>query len=321
VTQRSVILIGNFDGVHLGHQALVQKAVEVARPLAAQVIALAFDPHPTSVLRPGAEPARLTAFAQRGNLLIECGVTSVQRLEPTPALLDLTPEMFVNEVLMPLAPVAVVEGPDFHFGKGRAGTPEVLKRLGAKRGFAVHIEQPVEINLNDHLVVTCSSTRVRWLLGHGRVSDAARVLGRVYSIHGNVVQGDRRGRTIGVPTANVETDQMLPALGVYAGTAVLPDGREVAAAISVSTRPTFRGVGVRLEAHLVDCPSEPGQPHLPRLPEYDWPIEIRVHSWLRDDLQLPGLQAITSQISRDIHRVREWAATQRLSGGNNLAHA
>lgn len=323
MTQRSVILIGNFDGVHLGHRALVRKAAELAcaaKP-SAQVIALTFDPHPTSVLRPGAEPMRLTTFAQREALFLACGVTSVRRLEPTPALLDLTPEAFVDSVLMPLAPLAVVEGHDFHFGKERAGTPAVLKQLGAARGFAVHIEPPVEIDLNDHTLVTCSSTRVRWLLAQGRMNDVARVLDRAYAICGTVVRGDRRGRTIGIPTANIQTEQMLPCVGVYAGTALLPDGREFAAAISVSSRATFAGVGVRVEAHLLDCPAVPGQPHLPGLPEYGWPIELHVHSWLRDDLKLPGLQAITSQIARDIHRVREWAATRGRSGVNNLAHA
>lgn len=323
VSQRAVILIGNFDGVHLGHQALVKKAVDLAQsaPSATKIIALAFDPHPASVLRPGSEPARISTFQQRQDWLTRSGVHAVQRLVPTPALLDLTPEAFVDEILMPLSPLAVVEGPDFHFGKGRAGTPAVLRQLGAMRGFAVHIESPVEIDLNDHTLVTCSSTRVRWLLVQGRMSDVARVLGRGYAIRGTVVQGDRRGRTIGIPTANVQTEQMLPGVGVYAGTAALPDGREVAAAISVSSRPTFGGVGVRLEAHLIDCPPASGQANLPGLPEYGWPIEIRVHSWLRDDVKLPGLDSIRAQIARDVQRVRAWAATQRLSGGNNRLNA
>lgn len=323
VKQRSAILIGNFDGVHRGHQALVKKAVALARSTAtgAEVIALTFDPHPTSVLRPGAEPPRLTTFAQRETMLRECGVARVQRLEPTPQLLDHSPEAFVEAVLMPLRPVAVVEGPDFHFGKGRAGTPEVLRRLGAVKGFAVHIEQPIEIDLTDQTLVTCSSTRVRWLLGHGRVGDAARVLGRPYTLTGTVVQGDRRGRTIGVPTVNLSTTHMLPALGVYAGMAVLPEGQRVPAAISVSSRPTFAGSGVRLEAHLIDCASVPGQAHLPGLPEYGWPLEIQVHAWLRDDMRLPGLDAIKRQIARDIARIRAWHAASGSQRVNNLAHA
>ncbi|MBU6413759.1 MAG: bifunctional riboflavin kinase/FMN adenylyltransferase [Planctomycetes bacterium] len=321
--QRSVILIGNFDGVHLGHQALVTKAVAIAhaQPTPTRVIALTFDPNPTSVLRPGAEPPRLSTFAQRQEWLSHCGVHDVRQLVPVPELLDLSPQAFVDQVLMPLAPVAVVEGPDFHFGKGRAGTPAVLKELGTERGFAVHIEHPIEIDLNDHTLVTCSSTRIRWLLARGRVNDAARVLGRPYTIRGTVVQGDRRGRTIGVPTANVQTDQVFPALGVYAGSVKLPDGREVPAAISVSTRPTFGGNGVRLEAHLLDCPTSPHQPNLPGLPEYGWEIQVAIHSWLRDDLKLPGLDAIRAQISRDIARVRDLATTQHQSRGNNLAHA
>lgn len=302
--QRSVITIGNFDGVHLGHQALVRHACELAAKSDARVIALAFDPHPASLLRPGAEPPRLTTFAQREALLTSIGAAEVIRLTPTPALLDLSPGEFIEQVVVPLAPVAVVEGPDFHFGKGRTGTPLVLQQLGQKHGFSTRILPPVEVPLTDQVIVSCSSSRVRWLLGHGRIADVAQVLGRFHVISGTVVQGDRRGRTIGIPTVNLATEQMLPGLGVYAGLARLPDGRVAPAAISVSTRPTFGGAGVRLEAHLLDLARAADAPNLAGLLEYGWPIELELRGWVRDDLRLPGLDAITRQIARDIQRVR-----------------
>lgn len=304
MNERSVITIGNFDGVHRGHQALVGHARALAQPQSARVVVLAFDPHPTSLLRPGHEPPRLTSFAQRRQYLHAAGADEVQRLMPTPELLDCSPEEFVDRIVMPLQPVAIVEGPDFHFGKGRSGTPAVLKHLGQSRGFEVLIANPVEVDLSDQLIVTCASTRIRWLLSHGRASDATRILGRAYTLAGTVVQGDRRGRAIDVPTINLATDQLLPALGVYAGLATLPDGRRFPAAISVSNRPTFGGGGTRLEAHLLDAIAAPGTSNIPGLPEYGWPIEIAVHSWLRDDLRLPGLEAIKGQIARDIARVR-----------------
>lgn len=306
--QRSVITIGNFDGVHLGHQALLRHARTLAHAQNARVIALAFDPHPTSLLRPGQEPPRLTTFTQRQAYLLEAGADEVHRLMPTPDLLDLSPADFVQQVVMPLEPVALVEGPDFHFGKGRTGTPQVLAKLGEQRGFAVHIFPPVEIDLADQLIVTCASTRVRWLLSRGRITDVTRVLGRSYILDGVVIQGDQRGRTIGIPTANIATEQMLPALGVYAGLATLPDGRRFPAAISVSTRPTFDGSGSRCEVHVLDIASAQGAANLPGLPEYGWPIQISLISWLRDDLKLPGLEAIKGQIARDIARVRQLVA-------------
>ncbi|MFI4882804.1 MAG: riboflavin kinase, partial [Phycisphaerales bacterium JB064] len=223
----AVLTVGVFDGVHRGHQGLIERARALADRQGddARVVVLAFDPSPRAVLAPGRAPARLTGFEARADLLLEAGADEVLRLEPTPELLGLSPEAFVDEVLMPLGPIAVVEGPDFRFGAKRAGDAETLAGLGREHGFAVHVVPPVEVSLNDQSVVAASSSMTRWLLERGRVADAGRVLGRAYELCGEVVRGDQRGRTIGFPTANLRIDTMPPGDGVYACVATLDDGR------------------------------------------------------------------------------------------------
>ena len=230
----TAVTVGNFDGVHLGHVALIKRAREIVGS-AGRVIALAFDPHPNSVLRPGTEPARLTTFAHRAQLLRAAGADEVHQLNPTREFLNQTAQQFIEFVISKWKPTVFVEGPDFHFGKARGGNIPVLREFGAAMGFKVEIVESIEIDLDDQLIVTASSTRIRWLLDHGRVSDAARILGRPYQIQAAVVQGDRRGRTIGIPTANVLTDQLLPDDGVYGGIGHLEDGRSFIAAINVGT--------------------------------------------------------------------------------------
>lgn len=264
---------------------------------------MAFDPPPRAVLAPGSEPPRLTTFEQRADLLLEAGADEVMRLEPTPELLGLTPERFVDEVLLPLGPVAVVEGPDFRFGAKRAGDVATLAELGQSRGFATHVVEPVEVSLNDQTVVTASSSRVRWLLEQGRVADAGRVLGRAYELVGEVVRGDQRGRTIGFPTANVRSEQMPPDEGVYACVATLEDGRAIPCAVNVGERPTFDGTERRVEAHLIEYQRNHDEP------EYGWPLRIAFVSRLRDQVRFGGIEQLTAQLSRDVQRANECLAT------------
>jgi len=296
---QSIITIGNFDGVHIGHAAILQRAAQLARQAGngARVIAMAFDPHPMSRLHPGTEPSRLTTFAQRSELLRAVGADEVIKLEPRDDLLSLTPEEFVKTLLLPLNPASIVEGGDFHFGKGRAGTVRVLADLGRAFGFSTQVVPPVETALTDHQIVTASSTMTRWLLTHGRVRDAAIVLGRPFQLRGTVVQGDQRGRTIGFPTANLDTEQLLPANGVYAGLAHLSDGRTFTGAINIGTRPTFNGHGRRLEVHLLDV-SATG------LPEYGWPITLDLLAFIRDDVKFDTVEHLKDQIARDCRVAR-----------------
>ncbi|MEX2218909.1 MAG: riboflavin kinase, partial [Phycisphaerales bacterium] len=295
-----------FDGVHRGHAAIVARARALARERSARVIALAFDPHPASVLRPGTEPARLTTFAQRERLLKAAGADEVIRLTPEPRLLGMSPEEFVRDVLGPLRPVAVVEGPDFRFGKGRAGDLCTLAALGRAAGFDVHTVEPVEVALSDHTVAPASSTLVRWMLSHGRVTDAARLLGRAYELEGEVVRGDQRGRELGFLTANLRTECMVPADGIYAGMGALPDGRAFPAAISVGTKPTFGEHARAVEAHLILGPGR-GHPGSPAplsagVPGYGWTLRLSFTAWLRDQARFDSAPELVDQIARDCER-------------------
>ncbi|MGQ0626703.1 MAG: riboflavin kinase, partial [Phycisphaerales bacterium] len=231
----AVVMIGNFDGVHVGHTALARTVAAAATGPGA--CALVFDPHPLALLRPADAPARLTTFEDREALLRAAGVGRVIRLVPEPQMLERSPAQFVDWLVQEHAPYMVVEGADFCFGKGRSGNVALLAELGAARGFEVRVVPPVQVVLDDHSVVKASSSLCRWLISHGRVADAARVLGRRHTLVGTVVQGDRRGRTIGFPTANIDTPVLLPADGVYAARAVLPDGRAFPAAANIGERP------------------------------------------------------------------------------------
>ncbi|GJQ29316.1 MAG: riboflavin biosynthesis protein [Phycisphaerae bacterium] len=300
---KTALTIGNFDGVHLGHQALVKRARE---QVGAQghVVALVFDPHPMAVLRPELEPARLMNHAQRVAALREAGADMVDRLEPTRDLLSMSPEAFIRAKVERYHPAGIVEGDDFHFGKGRAGTVKTLRELGTRLGFACEVVPPVEIALDDHQIVRASSTMARWLVSHGRVRDAARVLGRPYTIEGTVVRGDRRGRELDLPTANLETAQLLPADGVYAGWAVLPDGARFTAAVNVGTRPVFGGGARRMEVHVMRDTGGNEWAPLPGVPEYGWPLRVELIAWVRDDLMFDSAATMMHQISRDLARCR-----------------
>lgn len=297
----SVLTIGVFDGVHLGHRRLIETARQIAEGFGedARVVALAFDPSPRAVLDPAGAPPRLTGFERRADYLLDARADEVLRLEPSAELLGLSPERFVDDVLMPLRPAAVVEGPDFRFGAKRAGDVGSLAELGESRGFSVDVVPPVEVSLNDQSVVTASSSRVRWLLEHGRVADAGRVLGRAYEMSGEVVKGDQRGRTIGFPTANLRTDTMPPGDGVYACVATLESGRTIPCAVNVGERPTFDGVEHRVEAHLIGYGPDGDTP------EYGWTLHLAFVSRLRDQVRFGGVEQLTAQLHRDVSRANE----------------
>lgn len=314
---RAVVTIGNFDGVHAGHRELIRRARSLASVSGAKVVALAFDPHPTSRLRPGNAPARLTTFERRAEMLREAGADEVVKLEPTDALLAMTPDEFVAMLVRDRKPVAVVEGPDFNYGKGRAGSIETLIDEGRRMGFEVEIVQPVEVALSDLSIVRASSTLVRHLIAQGRVRDASLVLGHAHEITGVVTKGDQRGRTIGVPTANIvqpsQRAVLLPAQGVYAAWARMPDGRRLAAAVNIGARPTFDAPEPRIEAHLMDATS--GQA-ASGVGEYGWTLVIELVGWVRDTVRFAGLDALKEQLARD--RV---TALQLLNCGTTAASA
>ncbi|MGH7241819.1 MAG: riboflavin biosynthesis protein RibF [Phycisphaerales bacterium] len=297
---RAVVTIGNFDGVHAGHRELIRRARSLAAATGAKVVALAFDPHPTSRLRPQSTPARLTSFTRRSELLLEAGADEVVRLEPTDAQLAMSPDEFLEVLVRERNPVAIVEGPDFNYGKGRAGSIETLIDEGREMGFAVEVVQPVEVALSDLSIVRASSTLIRHLVAEGRVRDASLVLGHAHELSGVVTQGDQRGRTIGFPTANIvqPTDQavLLPAQGVYAAWARMPDGRRLAAAVNIGARPTFDAPEPRIEAHLIDTATGHASTDVP---EYGWTLTIELVGWVRDTVRFSGLDALKAQLVRD----------------------
>ena len=308
----TVITIGNFDGVHLGHAALLARARGLAGSSApdgegGRVVAMTFDPHPASVLRPERTPPALAPVAARERQLRLMGADDVVRLNPADGVLNVSARDFVQSLVAHFGPAAFVEGPDFHFGKGREGNVRTLADLGREFGFRVEVVEPVEVALVDGSIVTASSTLARWLVGHGRVADAARVLGRPFELEGTVVQGDRKGRTIGFPTANLrlgpEWDGVgLPKDGVYTATAVLPGGAELPAMLNIGHRPTLAGVEHRIEAHVLTHAraEQPGAAS-----EYGWPMTLRLTGWLRDQVRFPSFPALAAQLERDRRLARQ----------------
>jgi riboflavin kinase/FMN adenylyltransferase len=289
------VCIGNFDGVHRGHQRIVRTAATLARPDGLPVVAVTFDPPPDLVLRPEDVPQRLTTPATKARRLLEAGADRVVIVPATRELLSREPERFVEEVLVGrFEPRYVVEGPNFFFGRRRAGDVALLGRLGPRFGYRLEVVQPVQMDI-DGEVRRVSSTTIRGLLAEGRVADAAAALGHLHEIVGPVVRGDGMGRRMHFPTVNVEPGgQMLPADGVYAGRADLA-GRTCAAAVSVGTKPTF-GQGPRLlEAHLLDAEGD----------FYGQEASLRFVEYLRPQHTYAGRADLAGQIERDVQRVRE----------------
>lgn len=309
VAGTTVLTIGTFDGVHVGHAAIVRcaRAIADSGTGRGRVVALSFDPHPASVLRPGTEPPRLTVFDDRAALMRAAGADEVVRLQPTPDLLALSPERFIVELVDRFAPSAFVEGPDFHFGRGRSGSVRTLAEQVEPMGLSVSVVEPVTAELEDQSVVTASSSMVRWLIGRGRIRDAARVLGRPYQLVGTVVQGDRRGRVIGFPTANLSTPCLLAGDGVYAGVARLGDGRSFAAAVHIGPRATFDDERRTAEVHILDWDGPVAEGGA----EYGWTLRVDLVSWLRDQAKFESVDELVRQIERDVERSRGAVAPDR----------
>lgn len=302
--RRAVLTIGNFDGVHIGHRSILRTVTERARALDGEAVVYTFDPHPRKVL-PGANaPRLLTTSEQKLELLAEAGIDLVV-LEPfTAAFAHTEPERFVREAVHArIAPREVYVGYDFHFGRDREGSMRTLVELGPRLGFAVTIIPEVTIGSRG-----VSSTRIRELLAAGEAEEAALLLGRPYAIRGRVVAGDRRGRTLGFPTANLAAEtEVLPGHGVYAGRVTLlddpaggdggapPRGARFAAVTNVGRRPTFKPDDPTLaEAHLLDFSGD----------LYDRRIEVSFTARLREERRFAGPDALRAQIARDVDEAR-----------------
>ncbi|MDX1682296.1 MAG: riboflavin biosynthesis protein RibF [Phycisphaeraceae bacterium] len=288
--------IGNFDGVHRGHAAILKRVVAEARRRDVSPVAVTFDPHPAQILR-GSSPPAISSLADRRERLAEAGIERVEVIEPTPDFLALSPADFVSRMVERINPDEIVEGPDFHFGRDRAGNIEQLKALGEQHGFAVEVVEPVKLALNDLKVASVSSSLVRWLLVRGRVEDAAVCLGRWHTLSAPVVEGDRRGTEIGFPTANLDGEALngfaCPGPGVYAAEVSLPDGTTHPGALSVGAKPTFGGAPETLEVHLLDFEGD----------LYGQTLSVSARRWLRDQQPFPSSTELVEQITRDVERV------------------
>ena len=294
----TAVTVGNFDGVHLGHRALLARARGRVGE-SGRVVVLAFEPHPLAALRPAHAPATVASFETRQALLCDAGADEVHRLDPA-EVLGLPAERFVDQVVQAYRPAVWVEGADFRFGKERTGDNALLALLGRKLGFDAVVVDDVCVALTDQTVVRASSSRVRWLLRHGRVRDAAYVLGRAHEVRGRVVRGDGRGRTIGFPTANLQTDDLLPAAGVYACFAKLPGGLVCPAAVNSGLRPTFENARPQTEAHLLLDDDEA----VPAPGTAGWPLRLRFVARVRDELRFASIDELKAQIARDVRRTR-----------------
>ena len=284
------ISIGNFDGVHLGHQALVARA-------GGGMTAVTFDPTPNEVLGLPVPP-RIMGARRRDHFLRQAGAAHVLTLATDRATLGLDPEQFLRWLRERVDFDCIVEGPDFRFGHRRSGDVSTLRDLGPKLGFEVDVVPEVEASLDSGHVVAARSTTVRWMIQHGRVADAERLLGRPHELVGTVEQGDQRGRTIGFPTANLACDGcLLPADGVYAATAHLDDGRAFIAAVSIGIKPTFTGARRTVEAHLLGFDGAIG--------DYGWSLRLALRRWVRDQVRFTSVDDLVRQIGIDTARCRE----------------
>ncbi len=296
IARGSVISIGNYDGVHVGHQAIITRMMELAQGTPTAVVT--FEPHPLTVLRPQLAPPRLSSPDRKQQLIAAAGVSDLVILPPSVDVLGLTAEQFWTILRDDVRPSHIVEGRAFNFGKDRAGTIERLIEWATPTPIKVHLVPSQSRVLCDRSVVDVSSSTIRWLLGYGRVADAARCLGRPLELSGIVMKGFQRGRTIGVPTANLDCgDQLIPADGVYAGECEV-DGVLYRAAVSIGSTPTFDRQKHQVEAHLIGFNGE----------LYDRTLDLRIVEWVRDQMKFPNVDALKSQLGRDIGGISATAA-------------
>jgi riboflavin kinase/FMN adenylyltransferase len=289
----AVIALGNFDGFHLGHQAVVREAVEWAKAEERPAIVATFDPHPARHFAPHLPPFRLTTLDQREELFTAAGADAMLVFHFDAELAGTRAEDFVGDLLARrLGAAGVVTGEDFTFGKGRAGDAAALARLGAEAGIEARTVGPV---LEGGLPV--SSSRIREALKAGDCETATRLLTRPFAIRGTVQHGDKRGREIGFPTANLDLGPYLrPHYGIYAVTGrVVDDGASLIGAASLGVRPQFEPPVELLEPYFFDFAGD----------LYGREIEVALHYFLRPEAKFDGIDALTAQMAQDCERARE----------------
>jgi riboflavin kinase / FMN adenylyltransferase len=289
----AALAVGNFDGVHRGHQALVAHAVRDARATSGTSVVLTFDPHPSRVLSPDRAPSSLMTLEQKAEILAGLGVDRLAVLPFTVELSRHEPQEFARDVLQrALGARVVVVGSSFRFGRGRSGDLTTLRRLGEELGFRVHGQRPVIARGGP-----ISSTRIREALSRGAVDAARDFLGRRFFVDGVVVKGEGRGQRIGIPTANLDlANETVPGGGVYAcWCRVLGNGSAPRpAAVNVGRRPTFGGGVMTVEAHVLDYEGD----------LYGRTLRVEFEQRLREERTFPGAEALVAQIRSDIGEAR-----------------
>lgn len=286
-----IVALGNFDGFHLGHQAVIGAAVARARAEGRPALVATFDPHPIRLFRPDAAPFRLTTLDQRERLFAAAGVDAMVVFGFDAALAGLSAEGFVAERLLGALRIGgVVTGEDFTFGRGRSGNVERFREWGAVHGFSADAIPPVQLDGE-----TVSSSRIRQHLVAGEMAAAARLLTRPYAIEGVVQHGDKLGRTIGYPTANLDMGEYLrPAYGIYAVRGRLADGRVLDGAANLGIRPSFDPPKELLEPHFFDFAGD----------LYGQPLTVELIDYLRPEAKFDSLDALVAQMDADCARAR-----------------
>lgn len=294
-----VITIGSFDGVHLGHLAILNELNHCAQMLNGEAMVITFEPHPRSVLRPDQPMMLLTPLEDKLGLLKDAGVSKVIVTPFTTEFAQLSAEDYVRHYLVAqFHPAAIVVGYDHRFGHDRRGDMNLLRNMAPELGFEVH---EISARIIDDAAV--SSTKIRTALSEGDVQRASDMLGRNYSIHGTVVHGDKLGRQLGYPTANIaplHTQQLVPAMGIYAAL-VTVGGKEYPAMASIGTRPTVSDAGrISIEAHLFDFDAD----------IYEQDLRIAFVARLRDELKFETTQALQEALREDERQTRKMFGLQ-----------
>jgi riboflavin kinase / FMN adenylyltransferase len=287
----SVVTIGSFDGVHIGHQRLLRRVRTAADRAGMTPVAVTFDPHPRCVVDPGGCPPLLSSLDDRVELIGRCGIERVLVIPFTRELSEWSADRFAATLTDSLGMGRLIVGPGFALGRGREGNLEFLGRLGARRGFEVTTVAP---SMRGGRPV--SSGRVRDAIAMGSFADAISMLGRPYILEGEVESGEGRGAGLGVPTANLRVDpaRCIPAAGVYAGWLHYGDGWRPAAT-GIGTRPTFGGGSVTIEAHVLDFDGD----------LYDRPVRLALARRIRSERAFSSITALKTAMARDIERTRE----------------
>ncbi|MBI5814824.1 MAG: bifunctional riboflavin kinase/FAD synthetase [Nitrospinae bacterium] len=297
---RPVVTLGNFDGVHIGHQVIFSKVIAKAGETGGTSVVYTFDPHPLKILAPEQSPNLLTTFKKKMELIAACGIDMTICADFNRSFALMHPRDFALKLKNGLAMESVYVGHDYSFGQAKAGTIDYLKKMGEEMGFAVEVVDAV--NVDGQRV---SSSAIRNLVGEGDVGGAAKRLGRLYSIAGKVVSGHRRGKAIGFPTANIETPyEVIPAVGVYAVFARLGRGEWFEGVVNVGYNPTFNRDDLIVEAHLIDHDED----------LYGGEMEIYFAGRLRDEKKFSGVEELKAQIASDIGAARSILLDVRNSG-------